>query len=77
MGEGSLRMLVKSLLAEAGIAGAKNPHRFRHSYATMVVRKSNMEVSRELLGQTDINTTSHYVNSRELHQTRVKLQVAC
>jgi hypothetical protein len=77
MGEGSLRMLVASLLAEAGIAGAKNPHRFRHSYATMVVRKSNMEVSRELLGHTDIKTTSHYVhaNSQDRHDAADKVDL--
>jgi integrase/recombinase XerC len=75
MGEGSLRALVKSLLAEAGIAGAMNPHRFRHSYATMVVRKSNMEVSRELLGHTDIKTTSHYANSQDRHDGADKVDL--
>ncbi len=70
MGERPLADLVKLLLTEAGIAGGKNPHRFRHSYATMVVRQTaNLEVSRELLGHSDIRTTSHYVhsNSQDRH----------
>jgi hypothetical protein len=77
MGEESLANLVHLLLAEAGIAGAKNPHRFRHSYATMVVRKTNMEVSKELLGHADIKTTSHYVhaNSQDRHDAADKVDL--
>ena len=63
MGEGSLAILVKLLLTEAGIAGSKNPHRFRHSYATMVVRQTaNLEVSRELLGHSDPRLTARYAH---------------
>jgi site-specific recombinase XerD len=78
MGEGSLAILVKLLLTEAGIAGSKNPHRFRHSYATMVVRKTaNLEVSRELLGHSDIKMTSHYVhmNSQDRHDAADKVDL--
>jgi hypothetical protein len=78
MGERSLADLVKLLLSEAGIAGSKNPHRFRHSYATMVVRQTaNLEVSRELLGHSDIKTTSHYVhtNSQDRHDAADKVDL--
>ena len=78
MGERSLADLVKLLLTEAGIAGGKNPHRFRHSYATMVVRQTaNLEVSRELLGHSDIRTTSHYVhtNSQDRHDAADKVDL--
>ena len=78
MGEGSLAILVELLLTEAGIAGSKNPHRFRHSYATMVVRKTaNLEVSRELLGHSDIKMTSHYVhmNSQDRHDAADKVDL--
>jgi site-specific recombinase XerD len=78
MGEGSLAILVKLLLTEAGVAGGKNPHRFRHSYATMVVRKTaNLEVSRELLGHSDIKMTSHYVhmNSQDRHDAADKVDL--
>jgi integrase/recombinase XerC len=78
MGEGSLAILVKLLLTEAGIAGGKNPHRFRHSYATMVVRQTaNLEVSRELLGHSDIKMTSHYVhmNSQDRHDAADKVDL--
>jgi hypothetical protein len=78
MGEGSLAILVKLLLTEAGIAGSKNPHRFRHSYATMVVRQTaNLEVSRELLGHSDIKMTSHYVhmNSEDRHDAADKVDL--
>jgi site-specific recombinase XerD len=78
MGERSLADLVKLLLSEAGIAGSRNPHRFRHSYATMVVRQTaNLEVSRELLGHSDIKTTSHYVhtNSQDRHDAADKVDL--
>ena len=78
MGEGALAILVELLLTEAGIAGSKNPHRFRHSYATMVVRKTaNLEVSRELRGHSDIKMTSHYVhmNSQDRHDAADKVDL--
>jgi site-specific recombinase XerD len=78
IGERSLADLVKLLLTEAGIAGSQNPHRFRHSYATMVVRKTaNLEVSRELLGHSDIKMTSHYVhmNSQDRHDAADKVDL--
>jgi integrase/recombinase XerC len=64
IGEMALSDLVNGLLTEAGISGRLNPHRFRHSYATIVVRQtSNVEVSRELLGHADIRQTSHYIHT--------------
>ena len=64
MGEVALTDLVRSLLTEAGISGRANPHRFRHSYATLTTsRTGNVELTRELLGHTDITTTSRYVHT--------------
>ena len=76
MGERSLADLLKLLLSEAEIAG--NTHRFWHSYATMVVRQTaNLEVSRLLLGHSDIRTTSHYVhaNSQDRHDAADKVDL--
>jgi len=64
MGETALVELVRSLLAEAGISGRANPHRFRHSYATLTTSKTgNVELTRELLGHADITTTSRYLHT--------------
>lgn len=55
------------------------PHTFRHGYATELLRRGvAVEVAQKLLGHASIATTSDtYANSRELHQTSEKLQVAC
>jgi site-specific recombinase XerD len=59
MGEVALDDLVKLLLTDAGISGRANPHRFRHSYATLTTSKTgNLELTRELLGHSNITTTS-------------------
>ena len=64
MGEMALVDLVRSLLTDAGISGRANPHRFRHSYATLTTSKTgNVELTRELLGHSDITTTSRYVHT--------------
>jgi len=59
MGERSLADLVDVLLTDAGISGKKNPHRFRHSYATLTISKTgNMELTKEQLGHANVTTTS-------------------
>ncbi|MHB1502142.1 MAG: tyrosine-type recombinase/integrase [Candidatus Dormibacteria bacterium] len=64
IGEMALVDLVRLLLAEAGISGRANPHRFRHSYATLTTSQTgNVELTRELLGHSDITTTSRYVHT--------------
>ena len=64
MGEVALVDLVRSLLTEAGIPGRANPHRFRHSYATLTTSQTgNVELTRELLGHSDITTTSRYLHT--------------
>jgi hypothetical protein len=64
MGERSLADLVDVLLTDAGISGKKNPHRFRHSYATLTMSKTrNMELTKEQLGHANVTTTSIYLHT--------------
>jgi hypothetical protein len=64
MGERSLADLVDVLLTDAGISGKKNPHRFRHSYATLTISKTgNMELTKEQLGHANVTTTSIYLHT--------------
>ncbi len=64
MGERSLADLVEALLTEAGISGKKNPHRFRHSYATLTMSKTrNMELTKDQLGHSNVTTTSIYLHT--------------
>ncbi|MHB1527011.1 MAG: tyrosine-type recombinase/integrase [Candidatus Dormibacteria bacterium] len=64
MGEKSLVDLLKVLLTEAEISGKANPHRFRHSYATLTTSKTgNVELTRQLMGHSDITTTSRYIHT--------------
>jgi integrase len=44
---------------------------------TSINRGMRLEAIAALLGHRSMEMTLTYVNSRELHQTRVKLQVAC
>ncbi len=64
MGEKSLVDLLKVLLTEADISGKANPHRFRHSYATLTTSKTgNVELTRQLMGHSDISTTIRYIHT--------------
>ena len=68
--------LVLRLRARTGIVF--DPHWFRHSAATRWLRDGvSVEVVSKLLGHSSVTTTSAtYGNSRELHQTGWKPQVA-
>ncbi|MGO9150648.1 MAG: tyrosine-type recombinase/integrase [Acidimicrobiales bacterium] len=64
MGESALADLVDVLLTDAGISGRKNPHRFRHSYATLTISKTgNMELTKDQLGHANVTTTSIYLHT--------------
>jgi integrase/recombinase XerD len=64
MGEMALVKLVKELLTEAGISGRLNPHRLRHSYATLTISKTgNMALTQAQLGHANVATTSIYVHT--------------
>jgi integrase/recombinase XerD len=55
------------------------PHQYRHTYATWLLRKgAGMESVKELLGHCSIATTvDAYGKARELHQAGEKWLVAC
>jgi site-specific recombinase XerD len=64
--------------AGEGVSGRHFPHRWRDSYATSLLRHGeDIHSAQRLLGHSNIATTIRYLDSRELHQTRVKPQVAC
>ncbi|MGH3629684.1 MAG: tyrosine-type recombinase/integrase [Sciscionella sp.] len=53
-------------------------HTLRHSCAMRLLQGGNdVAVIALFLGHEQISTTSIYLNSRELHRTRTKAQVAC
>lgn len=48
---------------EAGVPGQNNPHRWRHTYATELLREgTNLYVISRLLGHSDIKTTIKYLH---------------
>jgi site-specific recombinase XerD len=68
---------VASVAKRADI-GHVHPHQLRHTLATQCINRGmSLEAIAALLGHRSMDMTLIYANSRELHQTRVKLQVAC
>ncbi|MBO8161275.1 MAG: tyrosine-type recombinase/integrase [Thermosipho sp. (in: Bacteria)] len=54
---------VKEGVKRAGIKKDVHPHTLRHSYATHLIRKGvNIKVVQELLGHTNLSTTSIYLH---------------
>jgi site-specific recombinase XerD len=69
--------IVATTAKKAGI-GPVHPHQLRHTLATQAINRGmSLEAIAALLGHRSMDMTLIYANSRELHQTRVKLQVAC
>lgn len=70
---GGFQWLVKKCFKEAGIENA-HVHSIRHSFATHMVRKgTNLRVVQEMLGHTDLKTTSVYVSlARELMNKEIQ-----
>ena len=55
--------LVRRAGAEAGVAGRHFPHRWRHSYATTLLRRgADIHVVQRLLGHANIATTTRYLH---------------
>lgn len=73
---GGLRLIFRYLRKKSGVHHA-NPHRFRHTFATDMVKAGvSLEVLRILLGHDDIRQSSQYVtlDMRELHLERERAE---
>lgn len=60
----SIRRTVKTYAEKAGISWYEDvsPHTLRHTAATNMLRKENLEVVRKMLGHEDISTTQIYTH---------------
>lgn len=63
--------------------GAANPHKFRHTFCTNMIRQGvSLAVVQKLMGHADIEVTMGYVHlslddvAREYHQAVTKLQIS-
>jgi len=55
--------LVQRAGTGAGVAGRHFPHRWRHSYATSLLRRgADIHVVQRLLGHSNIATTTRYLH---------------
>jgi site-specific recombinase XerD len=63
MGPTTVAKVVLRAGTEAGIAGRHFPHRWRHSYATTLLRRGvDIHVVQRLLGHANIATTTRYLH---------------
>jgi site-specific recombinase XerD len=59
----TITVLVKAAGAGAGVSGRHFPHRWRHSYATSLLRRgADIHVVQRLLGHSNIATTTRYLH---------------
>ena len=57
------RSLVLEAGTGAGVNGHQHPHRWRHTYATSLVRRGeDIHVVQRLMGHSNIATTSRYLH---------------
>jgi site-specific recombinase XerD len=82
MTRGVIRRRLKTLVRQAGCSTRTYPHRFRHTYATEMLRAgASLPVVMKLLGHKNIDMTLRYteVNNmdlqREYHQARSKMSL--
>jgi len=62
-GSRALQDLVKEAGTSAGVAGRHFPHRWRHTYATSLVRRGeDIHVVQRLMGHSNIATTTRYLH---------------
>ncbi len=62
-GARALHSLVLEAGASAGVAGRNHPHRWRHTYATSLVRRGeDIHVVQRLMGHSNIATTTRYLH---------------
>lgn len=63
LSERSIQKICASACAKAGARGAWNPHKFRHSCATWMLRNgANLRQVQELLGHRSVRTTEIYTH---------------
>jgi len=61
-GPRALHNLVLEAGTSAGVAGRHHPHRWRHTYATSLVRRGeDIHVVQRLMGHSNIATTTRYL----------------
>lgn len=53
---------ITAIISEKAIGRTINPHLLRHTYATILIRYTNIKVVQELLGHAQINTTQIYLH---------------
>ena len=62
-GARALHNLVLEAGTSAGVAGRHHPHRWRHTYATSLVRRGeDIHVVQRLMGHSNIATTTRYLH---------------
>ena len=62
-GPHALHNLVVEAGTSAGVAGRHFPHRWRHSYATSLIRRGeDIHVVQRLMGHSNIATTTRYLH---------------
>lgn len=62
-GRPAIHNLVRKAGAEAGVSGRHFPHRWRHTYATSLIRRGeDIHVVQRLMGHSNIATTTRYLH---------------